>query len=98
MSSTCRSTSEDFAPVDHLSLARRVMHSLSARWHAFVTWQAKRATIALLYELDERTLKDIGLDRSEIVSVVLGTEGERIRSYDENWWWPRSIGRSGNAM
>ena len=96
MSTSCRSTSENIAPVDQLSVAKRMVQALSAMWRAHIKWQAKRATIAVLHELDERTLKDIGLDRSEIESVVLGATGERLRTYDDNWWRIRSIGRSGN--
>jgi uncharacterized protein YjiS (DUF1127 family) len=38
-----------------------------------------RQSMAALERLDNRTLKDIGFDRSEIASVVLNPDGERTR-------------------
>jgi len=98
MDTSCSSTSVNIEPVHQLSVAKRMLRALSAMWCGHITWQAKRATIAVLHELDERTLKDIGLDRSEIESVVLGATGERLRTYDDKWWRTRSVGRSGNTM
>jgi uncharacterized protein YjiS (DUF1127 family) len=41
-------------------------------------WQARRHALRQLYLLDRRTLKDIGIDRSEVHSVVFGdTFGRR---------------------
>jgi hypothetical protein len=39
------------------------------------TRRAERATVLILRSLDSRTLKDIGLHRSEIESVVYGQNG-----------------------
>ena len=39
-------------------------------WLAFVAWQTARRDIATLGALDDGTLKDIGLRRSEIESIV----------------------------
>ncbi len=49
----------------------------------FLDWRRRRATIATLHALDGRTLKDIGLLRSEIESAV-NTQGadRRIRFAD----------------
>ena len=41
-------------------------------WEAYWTRRAKRTTVTLLRGLDDRTLHDIGIDRSEIESVVYG--------------------------
>jgi uncharacterized protein YjiS (DUF1127 family) len=41
-------------------------------WAGYWTRRAERATVAILLALDSRTLKDIGLDRSEIESVAQG--------------------------
>lgn len=45
-----------------------------------VEWRLQQRTIKALQCLDDRTLKDIGLDRSEILSVVAGTGRDRRRS------------------
>jgi len=47
-------------------------------WTRYWTRRAEHAAVAMLRSLDERALKDIGLDRSEIESVVHGARpGER---------------------
>jgi uncharacterized protein YjiS (DUF1127 family) len=42
-------------------------------------------TVQLLDSLDDRTLHDIGVGRSEIPSVVYGRRGDRTRCYDDAW-------------
>ena len=49
-------------------------------------YQARRATMLLLHSLDDRTLSDIGFQRSEIPSVVFGSP-DRVRPYHPGWMW-----------
>jgi uncharacterized protein YjiS (DUF1127 family) len=45
------------------------LKSLVAIWKAYVAWRVRSAAKIALYQLDDRTLKDIGLHRSEIDSA-----------------------------
>ncbi len=45
---------------------------LRTAYRRFAAWQQRRAAVQDLRSLDNRMLKDIGLDRSEIVSAVYG--------------------------
>ena len=40
------------------------------RWHAYEAWRERRAAVRELAALDDRTLRDLGLTRSEIEYVV----------------------------
>ncbi|HEX4894402.1 MAG TPA: DUF1127 domain-containing protein [Hyphomicrobiaceae bacterium] len=44
-------------------------HRAKAYWQRYTVWRHRRATARALEGLSDRTLKDIGLDRSEIESV-----------------------------
>jgi uncharacterized protein YjiS (DUF1127 family) len=55
---------------------------LRREWAAFWTRHGQRATVRILRNLDDATLRDIGLSRSEIDSVVYGTPGDRRVSYN----------------
>ena len=46
-------------------------------WATYWESRTRAATVAILRALDDRTLKDMGLHRSEIGSLVYGTRGER---------------------
>ena len=48
-------------------------------WTRYWMRRAEHATIGILHALDDRTLKDIGLDRSEIDSVVCSTRRDERR-------------------
>ena len=54
------------------SVGRRVADMAQHAWSRYWTRRAEHATVGLLHGLDDRALKDIGLDRSEIESVVYG--------------------------
>ena len=67
------------------TLAARGGRIVARQWNAFWDRRARQATVDLLHTLDDRTLRDIGISRGEIVSVVYGRRGERRRCYDEAW-------------
>jgi uncharacterized protein YjiS (DUF1127 family) len=58
------------APHQSRSLAHHVLGLARRAWTAYWTRKAEQATLVILRSLDDRTLKDIGMDRSEIESVV----------------------------
>jgi uncharacterized protein YjiS (DUF1127 family) len=43
-----------------------------AVWQRYLTWQRRRATRVVLNSLDERALRDIGVERSEIDALIAG--------------------------
>ncbi len=67
------------------SLASGLVGALQRRWHAYWARRARSATVFLLRGLDDRTLQDIGVNRSEIESVVCARAQDRIRRYESNW-------------
>lgn len=56
---------------------------------AYVNWRARRADRAELRALSSRTLKDIGIDRSEATSVVYGRGWDLSRRKRGPWRWIR---------
>jgi uncharacterized protein YjiS (DUF1127 family) len=67
------------------ALAARAVRPLAWLARAFLRWRRREREIAELARLDDATLADIGLHRSEIRSVVLdadapGRPSERRRS------------------
>ena len=56
-------------------------------WRAYWDWRARKATVFMLAALDRRTLHDIGIDPSEIESLVHGRICDRRRCYDADWPW-----------
>ena len=59
------------------TVAKRFAGALQSAWTAYWIHRAERATVQMLHSLDDRTLKDIGLDRSEIESVAHNPGHER---------------------
>jgi uncharacterized protein YjiS (DUF1127 family) len=62
------------------ALAHRAAVTARERWRAYAGWRERRAAIKELASLDDRTLKDLGLTRSEIEFVVRGSEPPRLRA------------------
>ena len=59
---------------------------LRSLWRGYWARRAQRASILLLSSLDDRTLADIGLARSEIESVVRDKSRQRLRYYEPPSW------------
>jgi uncharacterized protein YjiS (DUF1127 family) len=59
---------------DHLQHAstHRLVAAARLAWTRYWTRRAARATVGILHRLDDRALKDIGLNRSEIDRVANG--------------------------
>jgi uncharacterized protein YjiS (DUF1127 family) len=51
-------------------------------WRAFLARKAQRGTVRVLQGLDDATLRDIGLSRSEIDSFVYGRASDRRQHYN----------------
>ena len=63
------------------TLASRFAGSAAGLWRAYLDRRAQRATVRILQSLDARTLKDIGINRTEIDSLVYGDRYDRLRRY-----------------
>ena len=68
-----------------LSTGLRLVQYLRDLWRAYWAHRARRASIVLLSSLDDRTLADIGLARTEIESVVREKSRQRLRHYAPDW-------------
>jgi len=58
---------------------------LKSWWDYYWRQRAKRTAVLMLHSLDDHCLHDIGLDRSEIESVVYGKHGHRRLRYEQDW-------------
>jgi uncharacterized protein YjiS (DUF1127 family) len=58
-------------------LAARIRCTLGTMWRNYWRRRVERATVFMLQSLDDRTLKDIAVNRSEIKSVVYGSACDR---------------------
>jgi uncharacterized protein YjiS (DUF1127 family) len=52
-----------------MSLSGKIWKFVALMWQSYWLRRRQRATVRMLRELDQRTLDDIGLNRSEIESV-----------------------------
>ena len=55
---------------------------LKRGWDAYWRRRAKRTAVMMLHALDDHCLHDIGVDRSEIESVIYGKPGDRRLRYE----------------
>ena len=58
---------------------------LTGAWQAYWEWQRRRTTVRILSSLDERTLKDIGINPSEITSYAYGDPDHRRARCAASW-------------
>ena len=68
-----------------LSTGLRFVHYLRDLWRAYWAHRTRRASIVLLSSLDDHTLADIGLARSEIEAVVREKSRQRLHHYAPDW-------------
>jgi uncharacterized protein YjiS (DUF1127 family) len=59
--------------------------TLKGLWKTYWASRAKSTTVFLLRGLDDRTLQDIGVERSEIESVVYSRSCDRLKRYQPVW-------------
>jgi uncharacterized protein YjiS (DUF1127 family) len=68
-------------------LGRAIKGRLVGAWRGYWDWQRRRTTVRILAALDERTLKDIGINPSEITSYAYGDPEQRRRRCEASWRW-----------
>ena len=61
-------------------LAALVFAAAGKGWRAYARWRERRAAVQELHALDDRTLRDIGISRSEIEWVVSSQQAARVRA------------------
>ena len=66
--------------IKFVELTSIALASSVALWKAYFAWRARSAAKITLYQLDDRSLKDIGLHRSQIDSAVHTCLRDRITS------------------
>ena len=87
MSTSTNSRSQPDTATATLMFASRLVwltQSLPAQgrqlWGAYWNYHSRRATVRMLQALEDRTLSDIGLARSEIDAAIFGKSAERLRA------------------
>ncbi len=59
-----------------------LMERVRIAYNAFRAGQSQRRTVRDLSKLDDYMLKDIGITRSEIMSIAYGSPKERMRDHE----------------
>jgi uncharacterized protein YjiS (DUF1127 family) len=60
-------------------LARSAARRLDSLWLRVLAWQMRRVNRAMLYALDDRALRDIGMHRSSIEAAVRDIDADLAR-------------------
>ena len=63
----------------------RLTDAVQSAARAYLDWRMRRATVRILRSLDDRMLRDIGMTRSEVHSVVYGDAQDRNPRYHRTW-------------
>jgi len=80
------------------SLNRSVLQTFKRWWAAYITWRNEQRSIAELLSMNDRDLRDIGINRCEILRAVRGdTARERISMYGAMLISSQYRGRMGAA-
>jgi uncharacterized protein YjiS (DUF1127 family) len=61
------------------ALAEATITTAGKWWRGYALWRERKAAVRQLRALDDRTLRDIGVNRSEIEWVVYGRDATRLR-------------------
>ena len=62
------------------ALAAAVLATAAKGWRAYARWRERRVAVRELHSLDDRSLRDIGVSRSEIEWVVWSQQAARERA------------------
>ena len=85
MNASIVTPTEDGADRFPRAFLRSVRRAIGSAAQVYMAWSYRRATLRMLSQLDERTLHDIGMSRSEINSIVYTEHDDRLRRYDSMW-------------
>lgn len=67
---------------DNLSVSTRVLKAIRTVWQSAKRGNPKRESVRCLRAMTDYQLKDLGIHRSEITSLVYGRDAERVRYHE----------------
>lgn len=70
---------------DRRGLLQAMSDAIARVWRAYLDRRTRLATLRVLHSMDDRMLKDIGIRRSEIHSVIYSEAGDRVRRFEKTW-------------